>query len=219
MTVTKQNAPITINYDTINPIWKGETAVLIGGGTSVTYDDLKLIKSSTAKHIAINTAGFYAPWCDFLYYSDAKWYQWHYQESWFEHFYGRIYTIDKREIHLPGVMRLKWGDKQGLSTFRDALCLGGNSGYQAINLAFLMGAKKIVLVGYDMRAQGEKTHFFGDHPAPTPKDVYDVYVPHFSTITDTLAAYDVEIINTSLESAIDCFDKKPLKEALYDCIS
>jgi hypothetical protein len=42
---------------------------------------------------------------------------------------------------------------------------GYNSGYAALNLVLLMGARRIVLVGYDMQlGPGGRRHFFGNHP-------------------------------------------------------
>jgi len=36
-----------------------------------------------------------------------------------------------------------------------------------VNLAVQLGAARILLLGYDMRAVDGKTHWFGEHPWPT----------------------------------------------------
>ena len=46
----------------------------------------------------------------------------------------------------------------------DRVHFGGNSGFQAINLAFLWGATRIILLGFDCKAVAGKDHWFGQHP-------------------------------------------------------
>jgi hypothetical protein len=57
-------------------------------------------------------------------------------------------------------------DGVGLS-FGDFRC-GNNSGYCAMQLAFILGYKEIYLLGFDMGVQGNKTHFhsgYRENPA------------------------------------------------------
>lgn len=50
-----------------------------------------------------------------------------------------------------------------LSSARDTIAHGGNSGYQAVRLAIEFGCSPIVLLGYDMKFQGSRRHWHADH--------------------------------------------------------
>jgi hypothetical protein len=94
---------------------------------------------------------------------------------------------------------------------------GDNSGYQAINLAYLWGAGRIILLGYDMQHTGGKSHFFGDHP----KDLqvgsdYVDWCHKFAKLAADLAARGVEVINCSRATALDCFPRATIDEVLSE---
>ncbi len=86
---------------------------------------------------------------------------------------------------------------------------GNNSGYQAINLAYHFGAKRIILLGYDMTGQGN--HWFGKHEGPglSRNTNYESYVQHFETIKPE--SYGIEIVNCSRITALNCFPKRRLE--------
>ena len=83
---------------------------------------------------------------------------------------------------------------------------GGNSGFQAVNLAYIMGAETIILLGFDMFG----SHYFGDHPAGLAQSSpYASFIQSFEAITQ-----DVEIINCSRKTAMNCFPRKDLEDVL-----
>lgn len=100
-----------------------------------------------------------------------------------------------------------------------SLSTGLNGGYQAVNLAITaMGGAaaegKILLLGYDMKYQGEKSHWHGGHPEKVGEDMYKVtYLKYFRELPRHLPK-GVEIINCSNDSRIDCFRRIPVEEAL-----
>jgi hypothetical protein len=104
----------------------------------------------------------------------------------------------------------------GLSLDPQYLVTGHNSGYQALNLAVLSGAKKIILLGYDGREppQGQPTHWFGDHPRREPSAVFELYRQSFKSGAAAIKAAGVRVINCSPGSAVDAFEKMELNEAL-----
>ena len=94
--------------------------------------------------------------------------------------------------------------KRGLG--EDRVHFGGNSGFQAINLAYLWGAKRIVLLGFDGKAVGGKDHWFGQHPQGlTQVQPYSLWLDHFPQLAYDLKREGVEVINCSPDSAITCF--------------
>ena len=104
----------------------------------------------------------------------------------------------------------------GLSLDPEYLVTGSNSGYQALNLAVLAGAKTIILIGYDGHTPkpGEKTHWFGDHPRREPDAVFPLYVQSFKAAAKAIKAAGVRVINCSPNSAIDVFEKMDITDAL-----
>lgn len=101
---------------------------------------------------------------------------------------------------------------------RKIIHFGGNSGYQAINLAFLFGATRIILLGFDMKKDGEKVHFFGNHPYHKRKNegpnegTMRRWVHNFASLAADLKQEGVEVINATRSTALDCFPKQALEQ-------
>jgi hypothetical protein len=104
----------------------------------------------------------------------------------------------------------------GLSLDPEYLVTGHNSGYQAINLAVLAGAKTIILLGYDAREPeaGNASHWFGNHPRIEPQSVFALYRQACKAGAASIKAAGVRVINCSPGSAIDAFEKMELQNAL-----
>ena len=157
------------------------------------------------RYIAVNDAYKLVPHADILYACDLAWWDCHKGvpefagERWSTHDDG---TNSKAKCRWP--LHLVRGEhKPGFSTDPEALHYGSNSGFQAVNLAILKGATKVVLVGFDMRLVEGKSHFFGDHPAELRNRTdYSPFVQPFR-----VAARDcpVPIFNATPGSALDCF--------------
>lgn len=96
----------------------------------------------------------------------------------------------------------------------------GNSGAQAINLAYLWGARRMILVGFDMRSgevdgKKDQMHWFGDHPKPLQNpSAFDQFITGMGPMAVDLRQRDVEVINTSAKSAIPYWPKRTLEQAL-----
>ena len=159
------------------------------------------------------------PWADKLYGCDERWWRVHEGtdfagEKWTTH--GDANNNDKREIarlyNVNLVQGLSANDK-GFSTDPSVIHYGDNSGYQAINMAILLGSPYIVLVGFNMSRPGGKAHFFGGHPAGlTDQERYERWVPQFELAAKELT--DVVIINATPDSALTCFPQMDLEDAL-----
>ena len=106
------------------------------------------------------------------------------------------------------------GRPEGLSTEPTGLITGRNSGYQAINIAVLAGARRILLLGYDMRFIDGRQHWFGNHPIKNHEAEFTGYAKRFRTMVEPLEKLGVEVVNCSPGSAIDAFPRAELSEAL-----
>lgn len=193
--------------------WVGETAVLLATGPSLCAEDVQYCRGR-AKVLAIKDAITLAPWADVLYGCGAdsgRWWPTHGESL--RAFTGLRYTLDPKaatwaDVLTPGAMT-------GLSANPHTLNTGKNSGYQAINLAVLLGATTIVLLGYDLQpAPDGRQHFHGDHPWATAPLPYAEFLKAFPSLIDPLTRLGVRVVNSSRQTALTCFPRVPLAEVL-----
>lgn len=204
-------------------LFKGETVVCIATGPSLCEEDVDYIKNR-APVIAINNAYEVAPWCDILYAGDYKWWGWYAKT-------GR--STGRGAISIPGLKlslypktEKRWPDVKtlynagtfGLDDRPWAVKTGQNSGYAAINLAVHTGAKRIVLIGYDQKNGPQ--HFFGQHPTPAAPgghkdgDIANTWRPNFNNLVEPLKERDIEIVNCTRDTALECFPMAGLRDIL-----
>lgn len=146
-----------------------------------------------------------------LYGADSNWWR---RNDFVPDFDGFKVTCQEPIGH--GVYWIQYRSEQGLETDPSFLATGGNSGYQAINLAVHFGATRIVLLGYDMQRTGGKTHWHGDHPAGMNNPVdgqFETWRLNYKTLVEPLRDLGVEVVNCSRETALDMFPRMPLSEA------
>jgi len=200
----------------VERLWSGERVVILGGGCSLTDDDVEFCRGK-ARVIAIKEAYLLAPWADALYGCDPKF--WRFYEG-APTFTGLKYTIAQdpaQEQHTawPGLQVLRNTGQDGLEVDPSGLRTGFNSGYQAINLAFhLAGPTQIVLLGFDMWA-GPDGHqnWFGPHPNHVDSP-YPIFLQAFRSIEEPLADAGVQVLNASRFTVMNSFPRVPLEEAL-----
>lgn len=107
----------------------------------------------------------------------------------------------------------------GLSKEPHTLHCGKNSGFQAIGLAYLFGARVITLVGYDMANTDGRTHWHGDYPKGTklgnPTGLrFQVWRTEMQPLANDLKKAGVAVTNASRRTALRCFPQSTLEEAL-----
>jgi len=197
----------------VEPIWNGETVYIIGGGPSL--KDFKWEWLLGKKTIAINKAFYSYPQADILYWTDGRFYNWYKDDI--DNFKGKKYTITPT---YPGIAQdinvLKRGQKLGLEKERDTLSHGNNGGYAAINLAFHLGAKRIVLLGYDMGNNGTISHFHEGYPTHTTGDqIYkSQFIPAIESLGPLLKNAGIEVYNASMVSKLGVFPKITFEKAI-----
>lgn len=119
-------------------------------------------------------------------------------------------TQDERVIEeFPDVVRVASENKPGLSLDPNLIHQGQNGGYQAINLAVHFGAKRIILIGYDMKGK----HWHPDHKGNNPGN-FAQWIKNFSTMIPQLKELGVEVINCTRDTALECFSVRRLEDVL-----
>lgn len=210
---------------TAEKIWNGGTCCILAGGPSLRgFNAQRLFPRFHV--LAVNDSWRIAPWADVKYFCDAEW--WRSQVR-----FNRI-ALDGVTPFSRAMCAGLWvsgsdasdvvGNKavhcllltgeRGLELDPSGLRHGNNSGYQAINLAVHLGARRIVLLGYDMRV-GARSHW---HDEERPDDFASVLactmLPCFDSLVDPLRAAGVEVINATPDSALRCFPTASLESLL-----
>lgn len=197
---------------------KKHTIVCIASGPSLTQEDCE--KAYQAHEvIAVNDSwrllsdkGRGAH----LYAADAKWWHQHWAHI---DFAGTCWSCDQgwdgKWHKFPEIEYLQVKTQTaGLSSTPGVLHGGcpAFSGYQAVNLALLLGATRILLLGYDCKGSPGRLHFFGDHPKGLNNPVPEQWAATFRAMRPW--DHGLEIINCTRDTAIDAFPRVPLEAIL-----
>jgi len=191
-------------------IWEGETCAILAGGPSLRGLDAEALRG--VRVLTINDSHRLAPWADLHYFCDQSWLAG--QKGidldcgkWVKG--GEARGVDER------VKVLRFTGQLGFEADISALRHGSNSGYQALHLAAHLGAARILLLGYDMRCEGARSHW---HNAARPRNFSQILklsmLPLFDTLVDPLKKRGVRVINCTPNSSLRCWEYKPLEEAL-----
>jgi len=190
--------------------WPGCTMAILGGGPSLTAEQVAAVSAAGCRILAIKDSIRLAPFADVLYACDAKWWK-HYGPT--LAYDGPKYALEAGAA--PWATVLRNAGYSGLELEPDGLRTGKNSGFQSIGLARHLGAKRILLLGYDMKPGPKgQHHWFGPHPYATADPPYRAFLDLFPTLVEPLKAAGVEVINCTPESALTCFPSASLADAL-----
>lgn len=177
-----------------------------------------LVENNWFNTIAVNDAYKLCPNARALYAADVAWWQ---LNKGCPDFKGNKYTCTstseefgiRRGLSKQYGIHIVNGRKgRGFSLVPNTIHYGGNSGFQAVNLAIHFGANPIVLVGFDMHG----SHFFGKHSLPlrqTRQHAMDGWVKNFERAARMMPKH-LNIINATPNSALRCFPMMELEDAL-----
>lgn len=202
------------SYWTVTPEWKGETVFIIGGGTSVCRQNVSRLEGR--KVIAVNSSYEVAPFAQFLFFGDNRWWEEHRQRPALVAFKGRLVTVSGAATgdRLLKLKRVRPDKGPGLSTKPDTLSSQKTSLQGAMNLAFLLGASRMVLLGADMRrADDGRSHHHSPHKWRNKpgNGTWDIQLQDLALIVEPLRKHGVEVFNTSPISRLPFWPKAPLE--------
>jgi len=210
-----QDGTFTIRLDWW-PQWEGQTVALIASGPSAKKVNVAALEGR-AKVLTINESYQLCPFADALYACDAAWWK---LRLGVKEFHGLKISQDREACKLyPDVKRVIVDRYSNVLQLEEPgrVGAGGNSGFQALNLAVQFGANKIILVGYDMRVDlGE--HWHKRHPLPLSNPHPNDNIPRWRTSIDGAAGLlrqlGVNVYNCSSVSLLRSYPKVTIEEAL-----
>jgi hypothetical protein len=194
--------------------WTGCTAVIAASGPSLTEAQCLATMQPHVRTIAVNASYRRAQgaWVDLVYMGD-------YQAV-------KYYAADVHKMRLELWTCSRLGAEQHQASYvqgltqeglgRRGVAMNGNSGAQAVNLAFLFGARKIVLIGFDMKAAPDgRRHWHDEHPKPLLQvSQFGEWLHKANALADDLRAAGCDVVNCSIETALTCFRCGDLEEEL-----
>jgi hypothetical protein len=191
--------------------WRGRAVVCAASGPSITAHDLDLVRQAGVPLICVNNTWQLAPWAEAMVAMDTAWWR-HYGAEVASGFGGERIGFTAQAV--------KFG--ASYSTWSSMVHNFGNSGAAAIAAAVRGRAARVLLLGYDClpRADGQM-HWHGNHPAPlnNPHESIKNWPRQFARVAKHAADHRVLVLNCSRATALDCFDRITLEEALRTATS
>jgi hypothetical protein len=188
----------------IPKLWEDGTAIVVGGGPSLRDFDMDNLKGK--KCIACNDAGLTIN-PTFTAFGDKPWFNAYHHK--FSKISTQLVTCYKHTNDYPSWVHTCRRLDTGWSFEQTALAWNGNTGAMAINLAARLGAKRIILLGFDMQQDksGKNNWYQSKRPASIP-EVYKRFLSMFHNIQQGCRKESIEVINANLESKLERFPKQ-----------
>jgi len=204
---------------TIPELWPGSTVFIIGGGPSLLQQDLTPIH--TQRVIGVNHAFSLGPWVDICWYGDKEW---GYTNAKKLREYGGIIatcSAATEQNRFPNIKYVNRSKQYGIEYVkRTHVAWNSNSGASAISLAYWLGAKRVILLGFDMKNPADvkdNTHWHNEYEKRFQKpgkltDPYPRFMKGWPYIVKDAARIGLEIINCTPDSALTIIPYKPFEE-------
>lgn len=187
-----------------------DTAICIASGPSLTKEDVEYCRGKGRVYV-VKECRVLAPWADVLYAADTDWWE---LNKGAPDFAGDKWTVSEEAAkkyglsHIVYDTELLWSNKPGL------IATGGNSGFQAVNLAVLQGAKRVILLGFDMgydRRKQDKHWWEKQIDRKSRPSNYEMWIAHFNKASKIIP---VPVFNASRLSALECFPRVTVHDVL-----
>lgn len=196
--------------------WRGECVAVVASGPSAKQVDLSLLRDRIHV-IAIKATWELCPWSDVVYGCDAAWWQ---SKNGLPEYRGTKITYGMQAANAyRDLVRVdvKHEDKMLVET-PGVIGSGGNSGFQAVNLAVQFGATSIILVGFDMTDRSGKNHWYGRNNwrnANNPDSLnFQRWLKAFNLALPQLRSLGVEVVNASADTVLEVFPRESLVEVM-----
>lgn len=192
--------------------WTDQACLVVASGPSAADVNLSRFVGRY-RIIAVNNSHQLVPSADALYAADHSWWCHH---GGVPRFDGVKVSGDQRTT------RMGWGVEYVKVMAVNRMVFGepgvvgrgsGSSGFQAINLAINWGARRLILVGFDM-APGRK-HWHQDHSGRLSNpstSLMDLWAKSLDNAHTSLRAMGIEVLNASPVSVLRTYPRVNLLE-------
>jgi hypothetical protein len=160
--------------------------------------------------VAINRTSDLAPDADYIFALDAVFWR---ENLDYEQRAGVKVSLQQRmriKPNVPAWVRvMQWGGCSGFDERPGYLRSGGCSGAAALHFAASIGAREILLFGFDCHGG----HWHGEHISPlaNPKEAtFGGWIKNFEKLAPILKARGVSVVNCTPGSRLECFASTPL---------
>ena len=229
----------------IPKLWEGGECWIIGGGPSMPRQfgvpedvisdvhDKKISPSAYSpylspihgKHIiAVNAAFYIGRWMDIVFFGDGGFY--FKNKKPLSEFPNLVVSCNPNVYGRPNVYGVKYVARDGnhplgITTKRNKVSWNKHTGGAAINFAYHLGVKRILLLGFDMQLdeQGNQ-HWHSVYPSANSKPRLKKQLPFrkhlesFHPIHNDAERLGIEILNVNMDSAVPHIKKVRLEETL-----
>jgi len=193
-----------------SPVWSGEDSYVVGGGPSLLNFDWGLIRGRNT--IGCNSA--FVLGADIIkvcIFADFAWWEKIGRDQLPE--YGGIVVAScpslEREDLPNWVLFMDREEKRGLARL-GKLSFNGNTGSLALHLALMLGAKRVFLLGFDMKLSGDqKANWHDLRYQKANGTIYKRFIAGFQAVARDLPGVypGCEVWNVTNDSDLDCFPK------------
>lgn len=206
--------------------WKGKPCYIVGGGPSLKGFNWSLLRGK--RTIGINLA-FTKIEPTIIFSMDTRFLNWvlnakYGKEAKEKFLKAKSFKVwlATYNLSLPGeifIIPVFKSYRHGLVSFTfdlaDGIGHGNNSGYAALNLAVCLGANPVYLLGFDCSHEKGRSHWHNGHPIKQNETTTKNFISYFEKQATRIKAKGFDVINLNPNSALECFEKKSIKEALH----
>jgi len=186
-------------------VWEDQDVYIIGGGNSLKHFDFSLLhnKCTVGCNDAYKHGVITSKVCIF---GDTRWFNTHKDEL--DKYGGPVFTSTPAlsKSRIPWLWTLP---RKTVGCHKDALGWNFNTGACATNLAVLLGAKKVYLLGFDMQLIEGESNWHHNSLNKPDADIYPKFIEGFVALKKDMDKMcpEVEVINITDDSALDLYPK------------
>ncbi len=194
--------------------WKDETTYIIGGGSSLC--DFEWSRLHGKHTIGCNDAyKLGVEVCEICIFGDFSWWK-HHGES-MEEYKGFVVTnVDALNNGLNNKPPwVHFMERLPVGLHKKELGWNGNTGASALNLAIILGATTIYLLGFDIGIRKGKTNWHNDviHPQAVLPTSYVLFSQKWEGVVTALKSYkNVNVVNLNKHDTIPGIKKMSIKD-------
>ncbi len=184
--------------------WKGKRCFIVGGGPSLKGFDWGLLQGELS--IGVNRAfEKYDPTIMFC--MDPGMWGWIVSRKFGPEVLQRYNEFKGYKVWTNNIwLNIPPEDNTYIADVKNLMPCGSNSGHSAINLAVLLGASPIYLLGFDMKGDGKgrQKWWHDGYPTENSEQMYSGFITAMTKDAPRLLG-EAEVVNLNPNSALKCF--------------